>query len=291
MSLTVFPARSPVGAINYAPTSEWEDREIVEHLLQDLGTLTQGSTVIVTLRNQANVQLMTRSEYSNYKAGRRYRYSGGRVTQSPFRIPVPSNGHWVVAIDLGGYAGRVSASVAVQPPPRGFLPTAREPQNNPARSVAVHEPVEPVGDVLGGQTWDVFISHASEDKPTVARPLRDALTALGVTVWLDEAQMRIGHSLRRKIDEGIRASRFGVVVLSDSFFAKGWTNHELDGLVTRTVAGEQSLLPIWHDLSAADVLAYSPSLADKVAMNTANHSIEAIAKQIADVVKGDAGAA
>lgn len=100
--------------------------------------------------------------------------------------------------------------------------------------------------------------------------------------------MRIGHSLRRKIDEGIRSSRFGVVVLSESFFAKGWTNHELDRLVTRTVAGEQSLLPTWHDLEADDVMAYSPSLADKVAMSTGRYSIDEIAEQIADVVKGAA---
>ncbi|GGW74135.1 hypothetical protein GCM10010340_60710 [Streptomyces griseoloalbus] len=139
--------------------------------------------------------------------------------------------------------------------------------------------------MLGGQIWDVFISHASEDKAAIARPLRDALTKLGVAVWLDEAQMRIGHSLRRKIDEGIKASRYGVVVLSDSFFAKGWTNHELDGLVTRNVAGEQSLLPIWHNLSAEDVRRYSPSLADKVAMSTSDYSIEEIARQIADVVQ------
>jgi hypothetical protein len=228
---------------------------------------------------------MPRSEYSNYQAGRRYRYHGGRVTQSPFRIAVPSDGHWVVAVDLGGYAGRISASVAVQPPPRGFLPEARSPQANPASNVAVRtEPEEPAGDLLGGQTWDVFISHASEDKDTVARPLRDALTGLGVTVWLDEAQMRIGHSLRRKIDDGIRSSRFGVVILSDSFFRKGWTNHELDGLVTRTVAGEQSLLPIWHDLTADEIKAYSPSIADKIAMNTSEYSIEDIATQIAGVV-------
>ena len=45
----------------------------------------------------------------------------------------------------------------------------------------------------------------------------------GITVWLDEAQMKVGHSLRRKIDEGIRSSRFGVVVLSEDFFRKGWT--------------------------------------------------------------------
>jgi hypothetical protein len=259
----------------------------MEHLYKDLGNLKKGSTVVVTLKNQANVQLMTRSEYGNYKAGRRYRYHGGRVTRSPFAIPVPSSGHWVVAIDLGGYPGRISASVAVQPPPRGFLPEARSARLNPAANVAVRdEPEEPAGDVLGGQTWDVFISHASEDKATVARPLRNALAALGVTVWLDEAELRIGHSLRRKIDDGIRSSRYGVVILSESFFGKGWTNHELDGLVTRTVAGEQSLLPIWHDLAADDVRAYSPSLADKIALSTEQYTIEEIAEQIAEVVNG-----
>jgi len=258
----------------------------MEHLRFDLGNLKKGSTVVVTLKNQANVQLMTSSDYNNYKAGRRFHYHGGRVSRSPFRIAVPSNGHWVVAIDLGGYAGRMSASVAVEPPARGFLPPARSAQESPASRVAVREdPEEPEGDALGGQTWDVFISHASEDKDAVARPLRDALTRLGITVWLDEAQMRIGHSLRRKIDDGIRSSRFGVVVLSEEFFRKGWTNDELDGLVTRTVAGEQSLLPIWHDLSADQVRAFSPSLADKVAMSTDEFSIEDIAEQIAEVVK------
>ncbi len=74
------------------------------------------------------------------------------------------------------------------------------------------------------------------------------------------------------------------------FFAKGWTNHELDGLVTRDVAGEQSLLPIWHNLSAEDVRRYSPSLADKVAMSTSDYSIEEIAQQIADVVQEEKAA-
>lgn len=257
----------------------------MEHLRYDLGNLKKGSTVVVTLKNQANVQLMTNSEYSKYKAGRRYRYHGGRVTRSPFRLSVPANGHWVVAVDLGGHAGRISASVAVEPPPRGFLPQARSAQPSPAAQVAVREdPEEPVGNVLGGQTWDVFISHASEDKDEVARPLRDALARLGVTVWLDETQMRVGQSLRRSIDDGIRSSRLGVVILSEAFFRKGWTNHELDGLVTRTVAGEQSILPVWHDLTADQVRAFSPTLADKVALSTEQYTIAEIAEQIADVV-------
>ncbi|MCD0448317.1 DUF1883 domain-containing protein [Actinocorallia sp. API 0066] len=257
----------------------------MEHLYKNLGSLKKGSTVIVTLRNQANVQVMTTSEYRNYKSGKRYKYFGGRVTKSPFRVSVPSDGNWVVAIDLGGYRGRISASIAVQPPPRGFLPVARDVKDEPARSVALRNPEEPDGDILGGQTWDVFISHASEDKATVARPLRNALISHGISVWLDEAQLKIGNSLRRKIDQGIRSSRYGIVILSAPFFSKGWTNHELDGLVTRNVSGEQSLLPIWHELTDADVRGYSPSLADKVALSTDKYSIEDIAEQIAEVIK------
>jgi hypothetical protein len=55
----------------------------------------------------------------------------------------------------------------------------------------------------------------------------------------------------------------GIVVLSDSIFSKGWTNHELDGLVTRTVAGEQSHLPVWHGVDVSDVRHYSASRADR----------------------------
>lgn len=256
----------------------------MQHLYFDLKQQKKGATAVVTLDKQANVRLMTATNYRSFKSGRRYSYQGGKAIQSPARLAIPSTGHWFVVVDLGGLAGRVRASVAVQPPPPGMLPALR--QDGRLREVQVREPVDPVGDVLGGQTWDVFISHASEDKEAVAIPLRNALAELGVTVWLDKTELRLGDSLRRKIDEGIRSSRFGIVVLSETFFAKGWTNHELDGLVTRNVAGEQSLLPIWHALSAEQVRAHSPSLADKVALSTAGTSIDEMAEQIAAVVKG-----
>lgn len=255
----------------------------MEHLYYDLGRQDKGATAVVTLDKQANVQLMTASDYRSYKSGSRYNYIGGLAKRSPARLGIPRNGHWYVVVDLGGYAGKVRAGVQVEPPPRGNLPTLRE-RSGPVRDIEVREPVEPAGDSLGGQTWDVFLSHATEDKESVAVPLRDALTALGVRVWLDKTEIRIGDSLRRKIDQGIRSSRFGVVILSPSFFAKGWTNHELDGLVTRTVAGEQSMLPIWHDVTAENVRDYSPSLADKRALSTAETSIEEIAQQIADAI-------
>jgi len=257
----------------------------VEHLYFDLRQQGRGAVAVVSLDKQANVRLMTAANYRSFKSGRRSHFHGGRATKSPVRIPIPSSDHWFVVVDLGGLAGRVRAGVSVEPPPPGLLVPIRE--QSPIRNIQVREPVEPDGDALGGQTWDVFISHASEDKGPVAIPLRNALVELGVTVWLDKTELVVGDSLRRKIDQGIRSSRFGIVVLSEHFFAKGWTNHELDGLVARTVAGEQSLLPIWHQITAADVRLHSPSLADKVALSTDSTSIDDMAAQIAAVIKGD----
>jgi hypothetical protein len=254
----------------------------MQHLWYDLGQQKKGAVAIVTLDKRANVRLMKMSNYRSLKSGRRFSFQGGLAKSSPVRLGIPSNGHWVIVVDLGGLPGRVRAGVQVESPPPGLLPPLREP--NPARDVEVREPVEPDDDALGGQTWDVFLSHASEDKDAVATPLRNALSERGVTVWLDKTEMRIGHSLRRKIDEGIRSSRFGIVVLSESFFSKGWTNHELDGLVTKTVAGEQSLLPIWHGVTHGEVRGYSPSLADKIALRTNEVDIEEMADKIAEVV-------
>jgi len=66
---------------------------------------------------------------------------------------------------------------------------------------------------------DVFISHASEDKASIARPLTDALIVAGFSAWFDEYELKIGDSLRGKIDEGLKNSRYGIVILSKSFFS------------------------------------------------------------------------
>jgi hypothetical protein len=131
---------------------------------------------------------------------------------------------------------------------------------------------------------DVFISHASEDKQDIARPLSDALSNLGCDVWYDEFQLKLGDSLRRSIDKGLANSRFGVVILSPSFFAKNWPQYELDGLVQREMAGGKVILPIWHKVSKNEVLSYSPSLADKLAMSTAQYTIEELAESINEVL-------
>lgn len=133
--------------------------------------------------------------------------------------------------------------------------------------------------------YDVFISHASEDKDEVARPLAEALRNNDLSVWYDEFELKIGDSLRRKIDKGIANSHFGVIIISRDFISKGWTNYELDGLITKAINGEQIMLPIWHNVTKREVIDYSPSLADKLARNTTDFTVEEIADEIADLIR------
>ena len=127
--------------------------------------------------------------------------------------------------------------------------------------------------------YDVFISHAGEDKDEVARPLALELEIAGLVVWLDECQLTIGDSLRRSIDIGLSESRFGVVVLSPAFFSKEWPNKELDGLVARENSSAKVILPVWHNLNASEIARFSPLLAGKVAVST-GRGIENVAREI-----------
>ena len=249
-------------------------------LQYDLGSRKRGEFVEVTLTKGANVRLMTSSEFSNYKSGRSHRFIGGLAKRSPVRLQIPNSDRWYVVVDMQGLQGSTNASVRVLP---GMLPEIQERSLSEIPSLVRNDIPPPTEQ--GSETHDVFISHASEDKDEFVRPLANALIDQGLKVWYDEMTLRIGDSLRQKIDKGLANSRVGLVILSPAFIKKGWTNYELDGIVTRTVSGEQVLLPIWHNITKQQVVDFSPSLADKVARSTATHTIEEIAQEIAELLQ------
>ena len=82
-------------------------------------------------------------------------------------------------------------------------------------------PQAPVIDPPTREQYDFFICHASEDKDGFVRRLAELLEAKGASVWYDEFTLNVGDSLRREIDRGLAGSRFGVVVLSESFLQEG----------------------------------------------------------------------
>lgn len=247
----------------------------------DLGRRSAGEIVEVTLTRGANVRLMDSSNFSNYRNRRKHRYYGGLAKRSPVRLEIPRSGHWHVAIDMEGLRGSTRTSTRILPGP---LPEIRETPLSSVPGLIRQNFSSTMAE--GNAFYDVFISHASEDKDSIVRSLAMALKNHGMKVWYDEFTLGIGDSLRQKIDRGLRASRIGLVVLSHSFFSKGWTNYELDGIVTRVMSGEQILLPIWHGVTKQEVIDFSPSLADKVARSTANHTVDEIAAEIAELLGG-----
>jgi hypothetical protein len=137
-------------------------------------------------------------------------------------------------------------------------------------------------------TWDVFISHASEDKAAFVDQLVEALKASGVKVWYDAHELKVGDSLRTQIDKGLVESRFGVVVLSPNYFAKNWAKGELDALLSSQLSnGVTRALPIWLDVNLAKVQAKSPLLADKVAIDANQGLPTVVAKLLAAITRSN----
>lgn len=113
--------------------------------------------------------------------------------------------------------------------------------------------------------FDVFVSHATEDKAYVG-PLIKELQAAGIRVWYDNVVLEWGDDLRTSIDRGLTACRYGIVVFSKAFLRKKkWTEYELNSLFAREKAGRKLILPIWHGVTRDDVIQYGPGFADRLA--------------------------
>jgi hypothetical protein len=132
--------------------------------------------------------------------------------------------------------------------------------------------------------YNVFICHASEDKDTFVRPFANALRAEGLAVWYDEFTLVVGDSIRRKIEQGLQQSSFGVVVLSPAFFRKEWSQRELDALFAKEIDDVRVILPIWHDLGVAEIRQHSVLLADRLAVSS-TLGVDAVAAVIAGTIR------
>lgn len=135
-------------------------------------------------------------------------------------------------------------------------------------------------------SFDVFICHASEDKDSFVRPLAEALVSAGLKVWYDEFSLRVGDSLRQAIDRGLSQSRYGVVVFSQAFFTKKWSQSELDGLFAKETNDHKVILPVWHEIDRDQILSVSPLLADRLAA-LSQEGIDRVVSKLLDEISPD----
>lgn len=131
-----------------------------------------------------------------------------------------------------------------------------------------------------------FISHDSRDKDAFVRELAHELTKNLCTVWYDEFSLKVGDSLRSSIERGLRETKKCIVVLSPNFLSNhGWGQAEFDSIYTREILEKQNvMLPVWLNVDAKDVYAYSPRLADKVGIS-ANLGVKEVAHLLAKTIK------
>lgn len=133
-----------------------------------------------------------------------------------------------------------------------------------------------------------FISHDSRDKLEIAGPLAMQLQKFMCPVWFDEYSLKVGQSLRGQIEKGLKECKKCILILTPNYLSnEGWGKKEFDSIFTRElIEKENVVLPVWHKVSAKDIYEYSPSLADRVALNW-NAGVEEVARKLKHAIEAN----
>jgi hypothetical protein len=216
--------------------------------------------------NWALTHLREKKEYENQELE-----SALRQAVAARKRSIESRGNVVASLKI---PVRQSSEAVPKPAASQAVGHKLEPKFSPPPSGAERAP-----------QWDVFISHASEDKGYV-EPLVESLQAAGINVWYDRIVLEWGDDLRKKIDHGLANCRYGIVVFSKAFLAgKKWTDHEFNGLFALEKHGTKLILPIWHGIAQDELLSYSPAFASRLAKDSSTDSYENIRDSLLRMLK------
>lgn len=94
------------------------------------------------------------------------------------------------------------------------------------------------------EKYDVFISHASEDKESVAIPIYEECKKIGITPFLDIKYLKEGDSLTEKINLALGESKIFLAILSDITLSKNWPRREINAAISRRTEGKQKFIPV-----------------------------------------------
>lgn len=135
---------------------------------------------------------------------------------------------------------------------------------------------------------DAFLCHAWSDREGAAEELFVALTELDVDVWFSERDVKLGVSLARQLDAGLRASRVGLVLVTtamlDSLRSGGFADQELGALLAT-----DRVIPVVHGVPYETLRGESPLLASRAGLSTETGSLRDVAMKIAESVLSPIG--
>lgn len=123
-----------------------------------------------------------------------------------------------------------------------------------------------------------FICHASEDKPT-ARKLASDLNRYGVRVWLDERELRVGESLRERIEAALEKSHHVIILISRASLKKEWVKKELSAAIALEIERKKEVIvPVLLDKVSVPLL-----IRDKLYADLENSYKDGLAKIIESI--------
>lgn len=126
--------------------------------------------------------------------------------------------------------------------------------------------------------YDVFLSHAAQNKIEYVNELNKVIAMLGIDIFYDSDCLAWGDNWKDKIMEGLRSSEFAIVVLSEQFFDREWTERELYELLSQQNESKQKLvLPLLYGITIEQLKEKYPQLGDIQCISTVTYSKEEIA--------------
>jgi hypothetical protein len=129
--------------------------------------------------------------------------------------------------------------------------------------------------------WDAFVSHAGEDKDEFVEPLAKELENCGLNVWYDDFELSVGDSIPNEIRRGLHNSDYGIVILSESFFEKNWTQEELNSLIQRDVnERDKVILPVCYDITPKEVQSHHKLLGKRYLISADSMSVSEVAQEL-----------
>ncbi len=128
-----------------------------------------------------------------------------------------------------------------------------------------------------GKEYDVFISHANKDKSEYVDSLYKTIQKLGVNIFYDTEVLSWGDNWKQVILDGTQKAEFAIIVISENFFGREWTERELTEFLERqNASGQKIVLPLLYNISLDKLKEKYPTLGDIQVISTDRFSKEEI---------------
>jgi hypothetical protein len=133
-------------------------------------------------------------------------------------------------------------------------------------------------------TYDVFISHAVEDKESIANELYKKLDKKGLKVWYSGSDLKVGDRLAESIHDNLDQCRFGVTILSPTYLSKIWTLNEFFFFMKRDMDGNKTILPVLYNITPEELAAKFTPMANIVAIRS-DRGIDFVADKLFEEIQ------